>query len=233
MIRNVSTYHTQSRHAARRAMERQPLKPKQKTQVKKIVKKSLLNLAEKKFGDTVSATATNIDWAGTTVIPLSDFPQGDADNNSRDGDQILPTSLMYAITVKNNGNGTPGLALNVVRLIIFRWKPFFSDVAPTVAKIMTYTGTSYAAEAPLTHDGRKQFNILVDRRITVDSVVKPYVLLKGFIPLKKKIQWKAGSTTNVSSGIYMFLMSDADAGGGANTKPTYQHYAVRINYNDS
>lgn len=212
---------------------RQPLKPVQKTQVKKIVKRSIINLGEKKFGDTVSATQTTIDWAGTAIVPLSDFPQGDADNNSRDGDQIYGISLNYALTIKNNGNGTPALALNVVRLIIFRWKPFFADVAPTVAKIMTYTSTGYAAEGPITHDGRKQFNILVDRRFTVDSVNKPYVLLKGSCKLSKKVQWKAASTTNCAGGLYMFLISDADSGGGANTKPTREHFAIRINYNDS
>lgn len=204
---------------------------KNKKEVKKIVKKSLLSLAEKKFGDTVSASATNIDWAGTAIVALTDFAQGDADNNSRDGDQILPTSLQYAITIKYNGSGTPSTALNVVRVIIFRWKPFFADVAPTVAKIMTYTATGYAAEAPITHDGRKQFNIIVDKLFVTDAVRNPYVLLQGLVPLKKKVQWKAGSQTNVSSGLYMFCMSDADAGGAL--FPSRQHFAVRVNYNDS
>lgn len=190
------------------------------------IKKTLISLGERKFFETVNASATNIDWNGT-IISLADIPQGDGDNN-RDGDQVLPTSMQYSFFVKGpTGANVP----TVLRMVIFKWKPFYADVAPTPGKVLLYTGTYYSAHAGLVHDGREQFTVVSDEVVVLDDTNVRNTLLRGTAKLSGKIQWKAASTSNGAGSYYVCFMSDSVAAGGVYA--ILADYAVRINFNDS
>jgi hypothetical protein len=190
-------------------------------------------MAERKYFDVVSATPFNVDDTGTVPASISNIAQGTSDT-TRVGDTVNPFSLEYSLMLKyNNTNTTTNLnvSLNFLRLIIFRWSPFFTDVAPTVGKILTYFTVGYAASAPLVHDGRNQFELLVDRRAILDGATRLYKEMHGTVTLNGPIQYKAGSTTNQSGGIYFLVISDAATGGAV--YPSVQYNSFRINYRDS
>lgn len=185
---------------------------------------------EKKYFDTFTNSGSNLDWTGLVPISLTDIPQGSSDT-SRDGDKIQVTSLEWSFFFKYNGSGTLSSTENVVRLLIFAWKPFVSDVAPTVGKVLTYTGTYYSAEGPLTHDGRGQFVILLDTCFVLNGINAANMLVKQKLKYSHAIQYKAGSTTNASGGIFFLAISDAQAGVGP--YPSLGSYIVRVNFTDA
>lgn len=203
-----------------------------KTQVRQMIASAVNKVSEHKFLDNVYATPLAIDYAGYAPFSVSDVPQGTSDT-TRVGDQIVPISLEYSFMCYYNIiNTTTNLnsSMNYLRILIFRWKPFYADVVPTCAKVFTYTGTKYSAVAPLTHDAINQFDVLLDKSICLDGITHPQKLIKGLIHLKSPIQYKAGSTTNGSGGIYLTFISDAVSAGG--TYPAIQYYSVRLNYHD-
>lgn len=205
-----------------------------KREVKVMVKSMISSKKELKYFDVVSGTNSTIDWNGSTPTSITDIPQGVSDTN-RIGDGVFPVRLRYSVLFKyNQVNTTTNLAnsCSLLRMLIVRWKPFFTDVAPTVAKIMTYTGTFYAVQAPLTNDGIDQFTVLADRRVVLDGISQANVELTGTIKLKNpSIDYKAGSTTNQSNGIYVFFISDAQAASGV--YPSVATSAFRTQFTDA
>lgn len=220
-----------SARVARRYTKRKRLAPKTRAAVKKVVKKSMMALAEKKYGDTVTSTAVDLDSTNGLIVALTQFAQGDTDNNNRNGDQILPTSMSYQAAFRFNQQATVGTGVNVLRFIIFRWKPFYGDIAPSLGAVLQYTASKQSPDSPIVHDNRNQLNVLVDRTFTTDGVHNPIVVLKGSLPLKKKVQYKAGSTTNMAGGLFCLMTSDAVALSAI--YPSLLHYCFRVNYNDS
>jgi len=197
-----------------------------------MIKSAVGHESEDKYLDVVSNTAFSVDYNGIAPFSLSDAAQGVPDT-SRIGDTLLAKRLTWAVFVKYNGTSTItdlSLTPNVMRLVIVKWKPFYGDVAPTVSKILTYFGATYAAEAPLSHDGRDQYELISDELITLDGISKACHLFRGSVALNSKVQFKAGSTTNAAGGFYAFLISDAVAGSGV--YPSCRHYAFRLDFTD-
>jgi hypothetical protein len=183
-----------------------------KSQVKQMIHSTLGNTLEDKYSDIVF-NASNIDYAGYAPFSLTDMAQGTTDT-SRVGDTILAKKLTASVFFTYNAtNTTTNLAAsqNLMRFVIFVWKPFFADVAPTAAKVFTYTSTAYSAMGPLTHDGIDQLVILHDELFALDGFVNPNRIRRFSIPLNRKIQFKAGSSTNQAGGIYCTFMSNASA----------------------
>lgn len=186
-----------------------------KQQVRAMINSKINSAEETKYFDTILG-ATNIDSDGITPFSLTDIPQGSTDT-TRDGDTAKPTLLFYSVHLRYNATSTItnlSASNNVARLLIFRWKPFFGDVAPTATKILTYSGTLTSAYGPLVHDGRNQFDVLVDEIVQLDGIANPQALLRGFVKCTNNIQWKAGSTTNQTNGLYVLLISDAVPASG-------------------
>lgn len=211
---------------------------------KNTFKKELAKFSEKKFNDTHSTnTALDIDYdASTTIFSLSDMVQSDADVGARDGDKVKPLSIEYNVRLDYNNAALAntagvqvdyklGLTIQVVRFIIFRWHPFSGSDAPSVGEIIHYFGEKDAPLSPLVHDGRNQFNVLLDKRITLDWQ-RPCRVIKGIKGLKnsKMITFKNASSTNGTDKIYAFFVSDAITGGGV--YPALRSYAFRLNYYD-
>jgi hypothetical protein len=149
----------------------------------------------------------------------------------RIGDNIVIKELTYSLFVKFNQSGTFTSSVNVVRVIIFSWKPFYSDVAPTVLGLLQYNAGYSACHGPLAHDNKLQYRVHLDRVFTLDGSTKDDNLIRGVLKLNQTLQYKAGSTTNVSNGLYLLVMSDAVAGVGP--YPKLSDWIVRVNFLDS
>jgi len=204
-----------------------------KSMVRQMINSTLTKIQEVKVSDKGdSGSAASIDWIGFTPVDLTNIAQGDTDA-TRDGDTIILKSVEWSMLYKYNNSSTLGDLKgsgNVVRFILFRWHPLSSDVSPTLAKIIQYTAVSYAPHAPLNHDGRDQFDILIDKVIVLDGFSKAFVNFKGLQKLDSKLQFKA-STTDGSGKLYFTCLSDAVSGTGP--YPTLESYLIRVSYTDS
>ena len=198
-----------------------------KAVVRQMIQSAIKFNDELKYAD-YTTTAQSIDWLGITY-PLSDIAQGDSDT-TRDGDRILVKNLSWSFYFRYNAQAL-ATSCNVVRLIIYSWKPFYGDIAPTGTKILVSTGNLYSACGPYVHDGRNQFTVLVDQHCSLDAAGTPAVLISGSRKLDHVIQYKAASTTNASGGLYALVISDAVAASGIYV--ALAHAVVRLNFTDS
>lgn len=198
-----------------------------KTDLNKRVKNIIANFGERKYRDLVNSSPVNIDDTGFTS-GLSDIPQGDTDI-TRDGDKIRGLSVEIGFELHHSGTAN---SIETVRVIVFRWKPFFDTDPPTTSDIFTSTAFNYSAVGQLNHDQRGQFNVLWDRAFTLDlTSVRAVHVIRRIGLAKKLISYKAGSTTAVSGGIYISFISTKAGGGGV--YPTVAFGSYRLNYNDS
>lgn len=198
-----------------------------KAQVKQMIVSRIDREAEDKYFDTVGGGGAAVTYNGTTPFSITDIAQG-ASDTSRVGDALVAKRLRWRSLATYNLSATQSASINILRLVVFVWKPFFADVAPTVAKVMTYTGTQYAAQSYLTHDGIDQIKVLFDQVVVMDSFHRPTHFFQFDIALNHIIQYKAASTTNQSSGIYAFYISDVASGG-----PVVPSTATRLDYQDA
>jgi hypothetical protein len=207
---------TQKKQNKQKEKKISPLNQVQKNQIMQMV----VGQAERKFFDVASANA--ISFSGS-VFPLSDIPQGDSDQ-TRDGDQIMPKSLEIGFQAFCADSS------NTVRVVVFRWKPFFSFHNPLASDILQSTGTSTGYLSPLNHDKRKQFDLLYDHTVQmVLTMSNSVVSWSRKIKLSAiKCQWNTGQTTDVSNGFYVMAISDS----AAIAHPQLQFYS-RVNYTDS
>jgi len=204
-----------------------------KAQVSQMIKSSMAYSHESKYFDLVNQTGVSIDYNGITPVQISAVPQGSTDT-SRDGDVIIVKRLKFAHSFRYCGTNTTtnlSTAENVVRLIVFTWKPFFSDVAPVVSAILQYYGAAYGPLSALAHDNRNQFTILFDKTFVLDGFASPFKVVKADLKLNHKIQYKAGSSTNSAGGIFYLYISDATAGGGVYPASVASFY--RLDFTDS
>jgi len=207
--------------------------PVTKAQVKQMINSIIAYETEDKYWDVNNGSVQPVDYNGIVCVGLTDIVQGDSDT-TRDGDSCIIKRLHFAALARyNQVNTTTNLvtSINVLRMIVFVWKPFFADAPPSAAKILTYTGTVYSPFAGLHHDGRDQFVILFDKTVVLDGFCSPAKMLTCDLKLNHKVHWKSGSTTNISGGIYYFTISNAIAAGGL--YPELQQSAFRIDFTDA
>lgn len=194
----------------------------------KAVHNAEMQQAEKKFWDTTNGVTFAVDYSGTAPTALTHVPQGSSDT-SRVGDALTVRRLRFTQLTTYNGSASTATSINNMRLVIFAWKPFETDVAPTVAKVLTYTTLAYAASAPLTHDGREQFVLLHDSIWTHNNQSHVSKVLNLDIKLNHIVQYKAGSTTNCAGGLYCFWISDNT---GTGNMPFVYNYSSRVDFVD-
>jgi len=204
-----------------------------KGEAKQMIKSLLVRDVEDKYNDVNAGAFGSIDDTGLITGSLTDVVQGITDTN-RVGDTILAKRLSWSVFCRYNiTNTTTNLAasMNTFRFLIFAWKPFFADVAPTVTKVMMYNLTSYAAAGPIVHDGRGQFILLHDETFCLDGFSKASKVLKGSVKLNHVIQFKNASTTNGAGKIFALYMSDAVTGTGP--YPAVISSSYRLDFVDS
>lgn len=206
--------------------------PVTKSQVKQMIHSIVNYESEQKYSDLVANSSQNIDWNGIAPFALTDIAQGSSDL-TRVGDELIVKKVTWSLLLKYNQTSTiTNLAnsCNVVRVLIFAWKPFFTDVAPTAAKVLTYTGTYYACHGPLTHDGIDQIKVISDTVHVLDGISQANKLIRGSVKLNHAVHYKNASQSNASNGIYVLLISDAQASVGP--YPAVADYVFRVDFHD-
>jgi len=150
-----------------------------------------------------SSAGIPIDWDGLVSQSLITPSQGNADQD-RDGDRIRLKSL------EMRGEVVVASSTNVLRIIVFKWKPDTSQDVPTPAKILEgfYVGQPLAPFSPYRFDKshRNKFQVLADRTITVDQTD----ILKTFI-IKKKLSGNVNFNPGGSQGsnqLFVLCISD-------------------------
>jgi len=184
-------------------------------------------------------TATPFGIPNTGVfINMSQVPQGDTDN-TRNGDTILVKSIQIKgiITIQQ--------PLNVVRVIVFQWKPrntpvaVITDQGPRFEKILlnglgaapdpwSYYTKDYASQYRILWD--KTF-ILIGNSSTADypnTTMSHRYFTKRVVPKIKKLQFDSGTADGFNQ-IFIGYISDAPGGGPVPTTLV----STRINYTDS
>lgn len=166
--------------------------------------RTLKKIAEKKKFDFSQASAS-IDYSGA-IYSITDVAQGDTDV-TRDGDQLTPLRLEV------RGAFVVGDAVNANRIVIVRWLPLDSSMAPAVASVLEVTGSALAPYSPYQHDNLRAgyFEVLYDTFFVEDT----YSPIKQFyidlnIPQNKKMAFNAAST-NGSGKLFLIAISDSAA----------------------
>lgn len=176
--------------------------------------KKAIRLPELKWSAVVGAAPTSVAGAGSNIHVINQTVGNT--NNERIGDQICPTSINFRMTVKLGAAATDTL----VRMIVYRW--FSGAPAGVTSVLQTASYQSFTAE-----DTHKNFQILKDQMITLNSANVPERFLSFKIPYKHKIQFPGGATQANKNGIWVIFISDE-----AVQTPTIS-YDARLYFRDS
>lgn len=190
-----------------------------KAQVQALVAKAISARAEKKYF-LDNQTAQSMTYSGA-VYDLSEVPQGD-DDVSRDGDSLYIRSVRVLGRMANAGG-----AVNHIRVIVFQWR---DDSTPTASSVLIpgYLGTVLAPLSLYTHDQRRKYNVMYDKKFTLDTSGKSTVLFDtGYLfPTTKKISFTSGTTTG-NDKLWLLVVSDTASA----TYPAL-NYVSRLTFND-
>lgn len=200
----------------RRGVSRRRAIPRKKA-ITRLVKTEIKKHQEKKYLLTEVAGAA-ISNSGT-ITGVSEIVPGD-DFNDRDGIEVIPTSLELNV-VSVLGDST-----NFVRYILFRWMPNSANLAPTVAQLLEDTTFPYIS--PYNMVNRKQFQVLMDRVVTLDAASQNvHVFRKKMKLANKKIIYDSGAVSTGAGKLYLLQISDS----GAATHPASTWYG-KLNFTD-
>lgn len=186
--------------------------------VKKSVQRSIARTEELKFKDIYDNVAAVQSAALVAARPLVTSAQG-AQDTQRIGDQIFITSVQINLQLSVS-------ATQVMRLIVFKWKPLTTSYLPTLADILNSpTNTAVGPVYMKRIDTQQEFTILYDKCYPMQVANVSNRLIR--INLSKKLgkaQFDAGTTDGLHK-LYYFLLTDVAA---SNTVSMYN----RIRYKD-
>lgn len=192
-------------------------KPVTKAQVKQMI------VSAQEIKDfTVSGTG-GVDAAGT-IIPITPIPQGDT-SQTRDGDQVILKHL--EMHVSRQIPTTPQIVR--IRMILFKWLGEIS-VSPSVAQILNFTGSVQAPISSIEQEAlnAKQLVILVDSLVALDTYNSVHVNSYN-MPLKGKVIFSPGSSTDSYGGLYLLFVSD----GATSTVFCPCEWNTKVTFTDS
>lgn len=158
--------------------------------------------------------------AGTSVYNnlLTANLQGDDDLNNHIGDRIKLTDVRINMCI------APSAANEIVRVLLFYWKPL-NSTAPTDADILDDTTNSITMLlGEVDFDAKKSknvFTVIYDRFLMVSSVEGPKTIAIRK-KLNRNVQFDA-TTSNALGAPYLLLLS--------NSTPTIRAYSV-VRYTD-
>lgn len=185
--------------------------------IRKVVQGQLVKQVETKYSE-FTATASGFDFSGV-IYSLTDIAQG-ATDQTRNGDELLPTSLDIRMQL------VAGDATQAARFMIVRWLPYTTG-APSITAILQGTGSALAPYQSFYHDQRDQFEVLMDKFIKLDTYHPTFNVRKRLKLAKKMVKYTAGSTTNASNKLFVVLISDS----GAAPNPSFSG-VIRTNFSD-
>jgi len=203
------TTHTMARRRTfrrKRYAKGRRLNPRMKKQVKMILSKQV-ETKYHLYSLSAGSATTSAALASMTAIP-----QGDTDI-TRDGDRL------YLKKVYIRGFIAVGDITNVVRMVVFQWKPATTPTASDV--FLTGPSGSIDVFSHYSHDTRQQFKILHDRTFTMignggapEEPYTPVSTRKFSMIISRKFnrqqQFIAGGTTGTNQ-LYVVYLSDSFA----------------------
>lgn len=210
IVRGGSSLKRRASVASFKANKKAKLSEPQKVQVKKTIKQILSNHIQNKLW--TDAHTASVDFAGG-VYHITPIPQG-ATEHSRVGNSIRPKRLRMRVHAGVADN------TNMVRMIIFRWRPSAATGVPTPASILdnsaptAFIGTTNAPLMPLNWNDRSMYSVLWDRTFVLDSQSPQQAVLTLDLFGKKlspRIEYVDASTTAVLGGLYVLYISDSGA----------------------
>lgn len=176
-------------------------KPVTRKEVKQIIKR----VAETKYlnfhADLVSVPSTGY------INRMSTIAQGQTDS-TRIGDKLRYKSMEL------RGEFIGADTTQLVRLILFVWKPDSNADAPAALSDVlhgTYTGSNEVPMAPYTHDLRSNFTILRDKTYALSTAGRPSVQFHWKLNNVRGKELKLIAAGNEGKNhIYMMAVSDSD-----------------------
>lgn len=175
-----------------------------RTAVKRIVKRSLERTAEIKYKDLYDNVAAAQSATLLAARDMTSPSQGNGDTQ-RVGDTIMLTSVQINLQMT-------ATAAQVIRLIVFKWKPLTTSYLPKLGDILqspanTAVGPVYQRRV----DTQGNYTILYDKAFALQNVAQQNRIIR--INLTKKlgqIRFDAGSTDGVNK-LFYFLITDIAA----------------------
>lgn len=181
--------------------------------VRKYVKRAIVRSAETFVQEgNFSAQEITSSAAATSLISIS---QGDTFDD-RTGNEVTPVHLMCNYFIKPKSAASPQL----VRLVLFQWKPNRQDLAPSLDDILHDSGTEPLFRPPRIN--ARQFRLLGDKLVQVPGINennRSGVRVKWSIPRKRmcKIRWKDDTANEDSGHLYLLNLGENATGTSAVT----------------
>jgi len=186
--------------------------------VKNYVRRAIGRAAEVKY---VSAkTTTSVDVT-PTIISLANSSQGSTGGTHvGDACTVVSMELRYYLTIADT--------TQLLRVILFKWKPNMGYIAPAGADIIKDATSPWNLVSAYEEDGNDQYSIIYDRlhrlvASTSDAQAQASFKISG----KSWKQEYLTATANCSNNIYMMLISDS----GVVVHPTITWYS-KIGFTD-
>ena len=185
--------------------------------VKSYVRRAIGRAAEVKF--TTAKATTSVDVT-PTLVALGNCAQGNT-GGTHIGDvtTIVNMELRYYLTVADLNN--------LLRVIVFKWKPNMGYIAPTGGDILK-DAASYPLISAYEEDGNDQYSIIYDRLHRMVSGTSTAQGQGSFMISGKawKQEYLTGSS-NCSNNLYLLVVSDS----GVAVHPTITWYS-RVGFTD-
>lgn len=190
----------------------------QKTDVNAIAKRIVRRYDELKFKDVYDSTAAVQSSSLAAARGLLGVAQGVGDTQ-RVGDQLYLTSIQINLQLTVSST-------QVMRLIIFKWKPLTTSYVPTLQDILNSPSNTAVGPVYMKRiDTAQEFTILYDKAWAFQVAnVSNRIIRINLSKKLGKVQFDAGTTDGLHK-IYYFLLTDVSA---ANTVSMY----TRIRYKD-
>lgn len=143
-------------------------------------------------------------------LSLISISQGDSEDD-RTGNEVSPTYFKFRGTVYPNSTASP----QVVRLVLFQWKPNRNDFTPASSDILQNT-TNQPVYSPLNYNN-PQFRLLADRILQVPGASETNrrgTRVNFNIPRKKlmKMKWKSTTSSEDSGHLYLMVLGTQTTG---------------------
>jgi len=104
-----------------------------------------------------------------------------------------------------------GDTTQIVRLLVFRWRPDTGSDAPSLSEIVTDTGSNTRSVlAPFLMQNPSRFDILVDRLYSMDAYHQTFVD-RVELPLNFYASYTSNGVNTGQNHIFTFWMSDSTA----------------------
>lgn len=188
-----------------------------------VAKRVLRGEAESKYW-TYPLDSFTVDTTGRMLdlFSLAALPNGTTDT-SRTGDTISVKSFHMKGTMTAADN------TNLIRVILFAWRPSSGTGTPTVSDLLSASWASNYTLAYKSVDNSrdKEVKVFYDKTFPlISSTDKVYKMFSANVPFPNghKIQFIGGSSTVAANKFYIYFVSDSSAATHPSLLMNYRFY---------